>query len=560
MKKGFTLIELLAVIAILAIISVIIVPRLTGFIDKTKEQSALESARGYIKTINMSLISNDSSMSDDIIKNGIYYTKDISVYVKGTIPENGIVTIDENEVSRARLCMNNYSIDYKNKKFEKSLNDYCGETRVTLYSNNTKLKTMSEVKDYLIDKTNKTNIYCNNGSIPKGDDKLTVEYPIGNTVCVLSSSLKNTQKNMKLNEYSILMLNDEAVDSIGLSIPKEKEVLFDLNGKKIKSVNSDNTNESNDSEYSTIHYIFHVNGSLVINDETNKGLVESDIGSEAIMINPGASVVINGGNYNGRRAINNNGNLVVNGGYYTSKLHDVIGNYKQSKITINDGTFECNVDSITLYLADDSSAYVYGGVFTNKENATLFTNTSGIVNIESKKPIYIGNYKYATEEENTWTPAAIKNLKSSRISIKGEVADACSEEKGINTKGICLFAKLRSVVNDNLTADSIIYIDGASIISESLRAVNTYSSTINLINTYVKGDSAISVDIGENLVDYKTGMINICNSTVFSDSHDIVIQSQGNVRYKSNVRLNNKTFYDTNSPTHIKLDNKIKCK
>ena len=554
MKKGFTLIELLAVIIILAIIALIAIPRLTGIIDETKYKAALESAQGYIKSIKIALTSNELK-----VKNGIYYSKDIDIDMKKISLENGIVTIKNNDVTRARLCINNISIDYKNKNFEKSINDYCGKTRVTLYSNNTKLKTLSEVKNYSINTTGKTNIYCNNGSIPKGNNKLTVEYPIGNTVCVISSSLKNTQNNMKLNEYSILMLNDETVNTIGLNISKNKEILFDLNGKKIKSINKDDTTESI-STYSNNYYIFNVTGSLIINDETNEGLVNSYIGSEAIMINSSGSVVINGGNYIGRRAINNNGNLEINDGHFTSKLYDVIGSYKKSNTTIYDGDFECNVNSITMYSADDSNINIYGGVFTNTESAVLFAKTTGTINIEALKRIYFGSYKYTTIDPDLWTPASIKNYTSSGINIKGKIADICNETKESNTEGICIYAKLRSVVNDNITANSSINIDGATIISDHSRAVSTYSSTINLINTSIKGDSSLSVDIGENNVDYKTGLINVCRSTISSDSYDVSVQSSGNVRYSSNVSINSKKFYDINKPTHIKMDDSIKCK
>ena len=558
MKKGFTLVELLAVIVITSLVSLIVVPRLMKYVDKSREETALESARGYIKSINMSLLSTDD-VSIKKLSDGIYYSKDITVELKGSKPENGIVTIKDSEVSRARLCFNNYSVDYKNKKFEKSLNDYCGETRVTLYSNTTKLNTLKEVKNYAINKAGKTNVFCNNGSIPKGNDKLTVDYPIGNTVCVISSSLKNTQNNMKLNDYSILMLNDETVNSVGLTIPKGKEVLFDLNGKKIKSVNTSDTAES-DTTYSNNYYIFSVSGSLTINDDSNEGLVEAYIGSEAIVIGQEAETIINGGNYNGRRAINNNGKLTINNGNFTSKYYDVIGSYKKSTTTINNGVFDCKVNALTLYVADNSNMNIYGGIFTNTESIVLFTKTTGKVYIESVKPVYIGSYKYTDVQPDMWTPAGIKNYNSAGINVKGEIADACTEEKGINTKGICIYAKLRSVVNDNINNDSNINIDGATIVSETLRGVNTYSSTINLINTYVKGDAALSVDIGENLVNYETGLINVCHSTVRGTTHDISIQSYGRVKYRSNVSINSRKFYDTNSPTHVKLDDTIKCR
>ena len=71
---------------------------------------------------------------------------------------------------------------------------------------------------------------------------------------------------------------------------------------------------------------------------------------------------------------------------------------------------------------------------------------------------------------------------------------------------------------------------------------------------------AAYIETGNNNVDYKTGLINVCRSTISSDSYDVSIQSAGNVSYSSNVSINSKKFYDINKPTHIKMDDSIKCK
>lgn len=43
-KKGFTLVELIVVLVILAILAALLVPALTGYIDKAKEQSLVSEA------------------------------------------------------------------------------------------------------------------------------------------------------------------------------------------------------------------------------------------------------------------------------------------------------------------------------------------------------------------------------------------------------------------------------------------------------------------------------------------------------------------------------------
>lgn len=44
-KKGFTLVELIVVLVILAILAALLIPALTGYIDKAKEKSVVSEAR-----------------------------------------------------------------------------------------------------------------------------------------------------------------------------------------------------------------------------------------------------------------------------------------------------------------------------------------------------------------------------------------------------------------------------------------------------------------------------------------------------------------------------------
>ena len=58
-KKGFTLVELIVVLVILAILAALLVPALTGYIKRAKEQSIIAETRQTVmaaQTLILSLI------------------------------------------------------------------------------------------------------------------------------------------------------------------------------------------------------------------------------------------------------------------------------------------------------------------------------------------------------------------------------------------------------------------------------------------------------------------------------------------------------------------------
>ena len=71
-KKGFTLIELLAVIVILAIIALIATPIIMGIIDDAKKKAAENSAYGYIKSVENTMVQKSFSQNDIVTLNGDY--------------------------------------------------------------------------------------------------------------------------------------------------------------------------------------------------------------------------------------------------------------------------------------------------------------------------------------------------------------------------------------------------------------------------------------------------------------------------------------------------------
>ena len=559
MKKGFTLIELLAVIVILAIIALITVPTLTKVVDSARLNAAIQSANGYIDSINTQIISSELSTSSKNINNGTYNISELDVNIKGKKPDNGIVTVDKKSVKEARFCIGKYSVDYDGVETKLSNNNYCGDTKVTILSNGKEVNYTSKGGNtYTLDLTDKTNINCNNGAVPEiSGNTLTVKNALGNTTCDIGSSLKYTFYHLNDGDNNIIMVSDENL-SERLLIDKGYNVVFNLNGKKVKTVNSSDLEENNANTYSQNYFVFSVYGSLIINDENNTGLIDAYPASEAIAIRPNGSVVINGGSFNGRRAINSSGNLVINDGNFTSKMYEGIGLYNNSNTIINNGTFTGFTKAV--YLADAANLDINGGVIYNDYVIpAIDINSTGDLNITSLKGrVYIGSL--ILDNDKPFSSSAIKIYKPGNINIKGEKADKCDENVGSNTIGICLFSRHRGIVNDDLTNSSVINIDGATIISETLRAVDIYATTANIKNAYIKGNTGISCSAGSDQDKYKTALINICNSYVSGTAYDAWVTSEGYIKYNSDVKFEHNNLVDQiNNPKHIVLDNSIKC-
>ena len=87
-KKGFTLIELMAVIAIIAILAAVLVPTVSGYINRAKKTAVINQVRNLVNAVETYNI----TASDDIeLEDG---TDSVTI-VNGKLPEDMKVEIDK---------------------------------------------------------------------------------------------------------------------------------------------------------------------------------------------------------------------------------------------------------------------------------------------------------------------------------------------------------------------------------------------------------------------------------------------------------------------------------
>ena len=114
MKKGFTLLELLTVIVILAIISLIAIPIIANIVEKSKENSAVNSAYGYIHAIKDGItlreVKNGVVPKDKEYDNLRAFEKKYNINAKGNLPTSGKFTLEDSKVVNAELIINGYLI------------------------------------------------------------------------------------------------------------------------------------------------------------------------------------------------------------------------------------------------------------------------------------------------------------------------------------------------------------------------------------------------------------------------------------------------------------------
>lgn len=99
-KKGFTLVELIVVLVILAILAALLIPALTGYIDKAKNKSLIAETRQLVMAA-QTIVDEQYAKSDTtgLVGTGEESTKTFSVTVSDETSINeGKITIAEKDL------------------------------------------------------------------------------------------------------------------------------------------------------------------------------------------------------------------------------------------------------------------------------------------------------------------------------------------------------------------------------------------------------------------------------------------------------------------------------
>lgn len=118
-KKGFTLVELIVVLAILAILAALLVPALTGYIDKANSQKIVAECRQVVMAAQAEASSTYATITDGSTVASKMKTDAVDKLAE--IPDSGkyeIVVENDGTVKSVKYTNSNWTINYSDGAYD----------------------------------------------------------------------------------------------------------------------------------------------------------------------------------------------------------------------------------------------------------------------------------------------------------------------------------------------------------------------------------------------------------------------------------------------------------
>lgn len=134
-KKGFSLVELIVVLVIMAILAALLIPSLTGYIEKSKEKSAVEEARQVTLAAESGYVEWFAKHGDKQPNNGDRPNIGNSI-LEYTKTDCGITRYSPDTTGSNLLCVLTYAIPaghWKNNFWDAKEDGRRGGNRATVY-------------------------------------------------------------------------------------------------------------------------------------------------------------------------------------------------------------------------------------------------------------------------------------------------------------------------------------------------------------------------------------------------------------------------------------------
>ena len=151
-KKGFTLVEMIVVLVILAILAALLIPALTGYIDKAKEKQIVAETRQIVMAA-QTLVDEEYAKNDAGDGTGIKFLVNYSVT---PAPAGEILIADVGSLAELELVLANGAANVQNNKDVYieigTTNPNAGKITSVVYKNhNLKCTYTADTKDYKVD-------------------------------------------------------------------------------------------------------------------------------------------------------------------------------------------------------------------------------------------------------------------------------------------------------------------------------------------------------------------------------------------------------------------------